>query len=138
MAQGQAGQIEWKRGDKVIHKSRPEWGVGEVTGVDRDTQDGQPCQRLTIRFARAGLKTLSTAFATLGPADERPVLAAQDGWLPPANDENDQEVMTRLPEPATDPFLPMEARLKNSVNLYRFSGTSASLIDWAATQSSSA
>jgi hypothetical protein len=135
LAQGQAGQVEWKRGDKVVHKGRPEWGVGEITMVDRDTQDGQPCQRLSIRFARAGLKTLSTAFATLGPADDQPALASQNGWLPPPSDENDQEVMTRLPEPATDPFLPLAARLKNSVGLYRFSGSGASLIDWAATQS---
>jgi hypothetical protein len=136
LGQGQAGQIEWKRGDKLVHRGRPEWGVGEVTMVDRDTNDGQPCQRLSIRFARAGLKTISTAYANLGPADEQPVLAAQDGgWLPPANDENDQEVLTRLPEPATDPFLPPAARLKNSLHLYRFTGQGASLIDWAAVQS---
>jgi hypothetical protein len=136
LAQGHAGQAEWKPGDKVIHKGRPEWGVGEVTGADRDSHEGQPCQRVSIRFARAGLKTLSTAFATLGPADERPMLAPQDGgWLPQAGEEVDQEVMCRLPEPATDPFLPVGARFRNSLSLYRFSGTGASLIDWAVIQS---
>lgn len=136
MAQGQAGQAEWKPGDKVVHKGRPEWGVGEVTGADRDTHEGQPCQRVSIRFARAGLKTISTAFATLGPAEERQMIAAQDaGWLPQPSDENDQEVMSKLPEPATDPFLPLGARLRNSLALYKFTGTGASLIDWAVIQS---
>jgi hypothetical protein len=135
LAQGQAGQADWKQGDKVVHKGRPEWGVGEVTAVASETHEGQACQRVSVRFARAGLKTLSTAFATLGPADERPGLPPQGGWLPPASDETDQEVMIRLPEPATDPFLPATTRLRNSLDLFRFTGTGASLIDWAVIQS---
>lgn len=135
MAQGHTGQADWKQGDKIVHKGRPEWGVGEITAVARENHEGQPCQRVSVRFARAGLKTLSTAFATLGPAEERPGLPPQNGWLPPASDETDAEVMTRLPEPATDPFLPALSRLRNSLDLFRFTGSGSSLIDWAVIQS---
>lgn len=135
MGQGQTERAAWKAGDRVIHRGRPEWGIGEVTSAERDTHEGQSCQRLNVRFARAGLKTLSTAVADLGPAEERPALAAQNGWLPPASDETEVEVMTRLPEAATDPFRPLSARLKTSLDLYRFTGTGASLIDWAVIQS---
>ncbi|MGE3107738.1 MAG: DUF3553 domain-containing protein [Phycisphaerales bacterium] len=58
----------WSYGDRVVHSAKPEWGHGVVTSASATTQDGVPCQRLTIRFDRAGIKVLSTAFAELKPA----------------------------------------------------------------------
>ena len=59
---------EWSFGDKVVHAQKPEWGVGLVTGASGTTHEGQPCQRVVVRFERAGVKTLSTAIADLRPA----------------------------------------------------------------------
>ena len=56
---------DWKMGDRVIHAGRPEWGIGEVRSAEVVHQDGQRAQRLTIRFDRAGVKVISTAFAEL-------------------------------------------------------------------------
>jgi hypothetical protein len=49
----------------VVHAGKPEWGVGVVSSAQNVTQDGKPSQRLTIRFERAGLKTVSTAVASI-------------------------------------------------------------------------
>lgn len=160
-------------GQRVLHTGKPEWGSGVITEAMKTTQDGKPCQRLTIRFDRAGLKTISTAFATLIPAEDAAALAADPIEVPrsggsidgpttrgdsgarsgggggasdkeaefaarlmgaPASMEIRQR-MTRLPEPATDPFLTVVDRLKNTIGLYRFQPTGASLLDWAAMQS---
>src|SRR5689334_4605995 len=61
---------EWKLGDRLVHAGRPEWGIGEVRAAEATTQDGVRCQRLTIRFDRAGVKTISTAFADLKTPEE--------------------------------------------------------------------
>lgn len=170
---------QWAFGDKVIHTAKPEWGAGVVTAAQGSTQDGQPCQSLTIRFDRAGVKTISTAFAKLVPAGEAPLYlaaaAAQAAPAPAAADSargvspvspgtspvsrgegfssggglgaggsggleplvapDPKVVMTRLPEAATDPFATPAMRLKATLNLYRFTPTGASLLDWAAIQS---
>lgn len=157
-------------GQRVLHTGKPEWGSGLITEAMKTTQDGKPCQRLTIRFDRAGLKTISTAFATLIPAEDAAALAADPIELPRSGGSNDvpttrgdsgarsggasekeaefaarlmgapasleiRQRMTRLPEPATDPFLTVVDRLKNTIGLYRFQPTGASLLDWAAMQS---
>ncbi len=163
-------------GQRVLHTGKPEWGSGVITEAMKTTQDGKPCQRLTIRFDRAGLKTISTAFATLLPADEAAALAADslDGSVSghlrgsgsgttagaggggagggsgvssareaefaarlmgaPASGDVRQR-MSKLPESATDPFLTPLDRLRNTIALYRFQPTGASLLDWAAMQS---
>lgn len=61
------------KGESVIHTGKPEWGPGDVVSAEGQLHEGKPCQRLTIRFARAGLKTISTAFADLRPASEAPL-----------------------------------------------------------------
>jgi hypothetical protein len=66
---------EWSYGDKVVHTGKPEWGIGLVTGASGAVHEGKPCQRVVVRFERAGVKTLSTAFAELKPASEAPALA---------------------------------------------------------------
>ena len=66
---------EWSYGDKVVHAGKPEWGIGLVTGASEAVHEGTPCQRVVVRFERAGVKTLSTAFAELKPASDVPALA---------------------------------------------------------------
>lgn len=130
-------QRQWGIGDKVVHAGKPEWGVGEIRSAESVLSDGKPGQRLTVRFDRGGVKTLATPFADLRPADSVP------RWTePPANGATALEAMpelvermTSIPEPATDPFRSRRARLESTLGLYRFSGTGASLLDWAAVQS---
>ncbi|MGD9693772.1 MAG: DUF3553 domain-containing protein [Phycisphaerales bacterium] len=127
-------------GDRLYHADRPEWGEGTVTAAVAGVQDGKACQRLTVRFERAGIKTLSTAHARLKKADDRPAIAgalekANTDWLADLGAKEVQDVMTRLPEPATDPFASLEQRLKATLGLYRFGRTGGALIDWAASQS---
>lgn len=126
----------WSVGDRVRHASRPEWGEGRVSKAEAVVHEGQPCQRLTIQFDRAGPKTLSTAFADLEPSGStmtsKTLTPDTDAFVLPS--ESIGEVLARLPEPATDPFRGLEARLKATLSLYRFQPTGASLLDWAAMQ----
>jgi hypothetical protein len=162
----------WSFGDKVVHATKPEWGIGVVTGASDVVHEGTPCQRVVVRFERVGVKTLSTAFAELRPAPAPVLTVAEEepepataqagaasgashptfgpttpptpalgadsgagGWLDKAAAPNPIEVMCRLPEATNDPFTPLAARLKATMNLYRFTDSGASLLDWAAAQS---
>lgn len=119
----------------------PEWGSGVITSVQPATQDGKPCQRVSVRFERAGLKTLSTAFAPLRPADEagpeidQALAQAGDDWLGGVGQKRVTEIMTALPENATDPFASFAARIKATLHLYKYGPSGAPLIDWAVVQS---
>jgi hypothetical protein len=131
---------EWKMGDRLIHAGRPEWGVGEVRSAEAATQDGARCQRLTVRFERAGVKTLTTAFADLKTPEEMGAIdehaaASEGSWLDKAEAGNAEERMAQLPDPATDPFRTKRARLESTLGLYRFTAAGSSLLDWAAAQS---
>jgi len=165
---------QWAFGDKVIHSAKPEWGTGVVTAAQGTTHEGQACQSLTVRFDRAGVKTLSTAFAKLVVAGEAPVLlaaaaaaAAREPATPVAGfrtgngmgavggvaatgepeattddaafeamtPKDFKQVMNRLPDAATDPFSTPLSRFKATINLYKFTPTGSSLLDWAAIQS---
>lgn len=135
-------QTTFKFGDRVVHATRPEWGEAVVTGVQLETHEGSPCQRLTLRFDRAGLKTLSTAVARLLPAAEQeaPAPPAQEaaeepkGWLDQLASDNPAEAMSRLPEATSDPFSSLGARLRATLSLFRFTDRGGSLLDWAAAQ----
>lgn len=127
----------WKVGDRVVHAGRPEWGVGSVTSAESAMHNGHACQRLAIRFERAGPKTISTAFADLRHPDAAPSLdkklsdaAGLDGF----DHGKAVSLLGDLPDEATDPFISISARLNNTLNLYRFTGTGGSLLDWAAAQ----
>ncbi len=136
--------MDFNFGDRVVHALKPEWGTGVVSSAQSVTENGAVCQRLTIRFDRAGLKTLSTAFAELRPAGEHPSTeaagaAANAGnngvtWLEQLEAGDLTEGMMRLPEATRDPFTSLAARLKATLSLWRFSEQSASLLDWAAMQ----
>ncbi len=152
----------WAVGDRVVHSGRPEWGAGAITTALKTTQDGHPCQMLTIRFDRAGIKTISTAFATLIPADSAPSLppempaadaapsrmersgskfrihddaaaVALEDKLSGAADI--RERMTKLPDAATDPFSGPISRLKATLDLFKHKPQGGALLDWAAAQS---
>lgn len=130
----------WSVGDRVRHAGRPEWGGGKVSKAEGVLHEGEPCQRLTIQFDRAGLKTLSTAFAELEALGASQAVSAttttsadtNDAFIPAS--ETLGEVLARIPEPAMDPFRSLESRLKATLGLYRFQPTGASLLDWAAMQ----
>lgn len=122
----------WKAGDRVRHPERPEWGVGTVTKAEPAAHQGTRCQRLTIRFELGGLKTLSTAFAKLRPADNAG--EAQKGWLADLERKNPADRLATLPDDVTDPFSGPVERLRRTLQLYRFAPSGASLIDWAVMQ----
>jgi hypothetical protein len=69
----------WQPGQRLTHPAKPEWGVGTVVKAEWTAHEGNRCQRVSVRFARGGLKTVSTAFAKLRPVDAAPVIdAARD------------------------------------------------------------
>jgi hypothetical protein len=134
-------------GDRVIHAGKPEWGEAVVTGTANVTHEGQPAQRLTLRFERAGLKNLVTALADIRPADQKDVPAGHAeeapaagavrqnaSWLDELSAGDLAQRMATLPGSTTDPFATLEERLRATMALYRFKETGGSLLDWAATQ----
>lgn len=135
--------------DKVIHPGKPEWGVGTVATTSSIVHEGTPCQRLSIRFDRAGLKTITTAFVALQSAEKGDSVARQSSGSaepahPAAVNENTsfstdpkeaRAKMIALPDAATDPFSTPGNRLRAILDCYRFEPTAGSLIDWAAAQS---
>ena len=127
-------------GDKVVHTGRPEWGSGLVMSASNDTYEGKPCQKLTVRFDREGLKTISTAIANLVPAEDAPAILAHDHESP--NDPlasstaaSVRELMTKLPDACTDAFMPHKSRLAATLSQYRYADHGGSLLDWASVQS---
>lgn len=130
----------WTFGDRLVHAGRPEWGVGVVTSAAPEQHEGRTCQRLVIRFERAGLKTISTAHADLRPESDMPMLTAKDlaqhdDPLKAPLGPSSKEIMLKIPDAANDPFSTPRARLQATINLYRFSESGGSLLDWAAMQS---
>lgn len=128
---------EWKMGDRIRHAGKPEWGIGNVVAADGSLQDGSPCQRLTVRFERGGSKTLSTAFADIRPADEfftAPERIPEDPLLAAHDESNIKDALTKVPEPATDPFSGLRKRLHSTLDLYKYGESASGLLDWAASQ----
>jgi len=147
---------QWSYGDRVVHSAKPEWGHGVVTAAATTVHEGQPCQRLTVRFDRAGVKVLSTAIAELKPATETVPTptpaevvagrAASDaapepggsggagGWLGSLAPVAPAEALLKLPGPTTDPFATLASRIKSTLSLYRFNDSGGALLDWAAAQ----
>lgn len=132
--------ISWSFGDRVTHADRPEWGVGQITSVQPIMVEGRPSQRLTIRFERAGIKTLAAAVANIRKADAGTQPVSQKEPKPtllgetPASDAELTKKLTGLPDDAVDPFVSLPKRLETTLGLYRFSDKGGSLLDWAAMQ----
>lgn len=119
----------WAPGDRVVHATKPEWGQGDVLEAVAAQHEGKPCQRLTVRFARAGLKTVLTAIAELRPASN-----GGGGWLSDLEAGNPADRLTAIPDECTDPFRSLESRLEATARLYRFQPSGASLVEWAVVQ----
>jgi hypothetical protein len=162
----------FKQGDRVTHRNRPEWGAGTVTLAEPATHNGAACQRLTIRFDRAGAKVLSTGLAPLeafagskfdggldaGVESNSSRQTTGNGALasaglsglprttvnadlepdpllslkPTASEK--REMLLKVPDDATDPFVTPRKRLERTLALFRFSAHGGSLLDWAAMQ----
>lgn len=136
-------QTAFQFGDRVLHRLRPEWGIGVVTQAQNVMIDGTACQRLTLRFDRAGLKTLSTPPAELeraadadAAADDpsRAAVVGEGGWLGELEVGDLNQRMALLPESTRDPFVTLADRLKATLGLWRFSDQGGTLLDWAAMQ----
>lgn len=129
---------QWSYGDRVVHTAKPEWGTGLITGVRQDRHNGQPCLSVTVRFERAGVKTLSTAFATLASAKDQSALQPdrhEDPFLAAMQQQQDPaELLESIPENCSDPFQSVEQRIQETAKLYRFSGSGGPLLDWAVSQ----
>ena len=136
-------------GDRVRHPARPEWGEAVVTSSQGVTHEGKPCQRLTLRFDRAGIKTILTSVVALelaaDGAPDTPANGHTNGqapagdhapgsWLAEAAALPPEQMFARLPEATRDRFDTLEDRLKATLLLYRFSDQGAALLDWAAMQ----
>lgn len=143
-------------GDKVRHRQRPEWGVGTVTKIETVTLRGQRDQRIWIRFANAGLKTVLGSLAELDAADSATGILGggsaaagaplddtllsrearhESGWLGSIAKRKPEEAMTSIPTTAADVFLPLQKRIEFVLTLYRFESSGGKLIDWAVAQS---
>lgn len=119
--------------------------------------EGKPCQRLTIRFARAGLKTISTAFAELKPAEDsmsRQLIhasreverqaaredgsSASDGPATPLDKSmrrrSAEESLLKVPEDAIDPFRTPVQRLESMLKIYKWMDSPAGVLEWATSQ----
>jgi hypothetical protein len=139
------------KGESVIHTGKPEWGPGDIVSAERQLHEGKPCQRLTIRFARAGLKTISTAFAELKPAEDsmsRQLInasrevAARDSMGDSPMDPLDksmrrraaEESLQKVPEDAIDPFRTPVQRLESMLKIYKWMDSPAGVLEWATSQ----
>jgi len=142
---------QWSFGDRVVHAAKPEWGQGIITAAASSEHEGKPCQRVTVRFDRAGVKILSTAIAELraavttpspesavavaaAPVSEDVPTTSEGGWLGSVKPPSPTESLLRLPPSTTDPFTTLTARLRATLALFRFSDSGAPLLDWAAAQ----
>lgn len=132
MTASSAAEPSFAMGDRVLHPTKPEWGTGIVTSASPARQDGRVCQRLQIRFDREGLKTISTAFVELRPVGADASAIAEHK---PVTREAAERSLGELPDLATDPFAAPGARLKATLEQYRYSTSAGDLIAWATDRS---
>jgi len=143
------GEQRFRQGDVVVHPRRPEWGEGVVNQAKSVTHDGRLAQRLVVEFANRGRVTLNTAVAPLAAKENAQTMSRSTmtnttttwgagssggGWLAELERGSHENELWRLPEQVGDPFLSDVARLKATLELYRFSTEPRSLIDWAVAQ----
>lgn len=139
-----ANSKRYRRGDVVVHPSRPEWGQGVVREALLTTHRGKPAQRLSIEFANKGRVVINTAVAPLAPKGRAKPMsqstattaAARGGWLASleqSTNDNPHELW-ELPEAMTDPFATSTKRLEATLESFRFSTEARRLIDWAVAQ----
>jgi hypothetical protein len=129
------------KGESVVHAGKPEWGPGDIISAEGHVHEGKPCQRLTIRFARGGLKTISTAFADLRAAEDslsRQIIRAGDDLSDPLDKmmrrKSAEESLQKIPDDAIDPFRSLNNRLATTINLYKWMDSPAGVLEWATIQ----
>lgn len=142
-------QTVFKKGDRVRHPSRPEWGTGTISRIESLSRGGTPDMRLWVRFPTTGEKALLASAAALelvdSPAAEqlvgdRPTVHQLDmanggGWLADVSKRKIDDVMVAVSDDAINPFASPQRRLADLLALYRFDGSPARLVEWAVAQS---
>ena len=125
---------EFNKGDRVIHPRRPEWGQGVVEQAGQILHQGQPAQRLTVRFVNHGRVTVNSAVAQLKRQGELVNMTttstkaptaqsagnAGKGWLAALEDQQNDQQLWSLPDAMKDPFATLEARLQATLDSYRY------------------
>lgn len=138
----------FKPGDRVRHADRPEWGPGVVETVATIDHEGAPAQRLTVRFENHGRVNVHTGYARLIPADAYipTTRATPTGALPADSTEawlRDLESrssgpplaqLAELPHDCSDLLAGPAQQLRATMELYRFTDTPRSIIEWAIAQ----
>ncbi len=138
----------FKKGDLVLHPKRPEWGNGKVEGVAVVLHQGEKAQRVRVRFSQKGLVTINTGVASLLFQDDTGLDRKNEmssvvdggcvgrGWLKNLEDavSGSSHELWALPESLKDPFLSLEARLRNTAESFKYSAEPRSLIDWSVMQ----
>ena len=143
--------IPFQPNDQLQHPGKPEWGTGTVLAVQPASHEGKPCQRLTVRFAGGGKKTINTAFASLirlgepkpATTQPRPRPGSRSSIAPapppsPAQQTPDKTEMvqrlSQLPGSLTDPFRDLQTRLTETLEQYRTQPDNRGLLQWASIQ----
>jgi hypothetical protein len=124
-------------GDRVRHAARPQWGIGRVERAERLAHEGRVVQRVTVTFPHHGRVTVNTAFAPLEPAQPVTELRENPQPMPDSTvpvSSRILESLKSLPQQATDPLSTLASRLKATLDLYRYSTESRSLLEWAIAQ----
>ena len=142
-------EATYKKGDRVRHPSRPEWGIGVVSKIEVVTRGSSTDLRVWVRFPSIGEKTLLASAAALEILEDQSLssavhsrpsvtdfdVAKGGGWLGSISKQTANDLMTTLPDEATDPFAHPKRRLEVTIKLYRFDGTPARLVEWSIAQS---
>ena len=158
MAKSTAADQRYQRGDMIEHTRRPEWGVGRVRMAEAAASDGKTAQRLVVDFPNKGRVTLDTFAAPIRlfrrtaaqpvtdplSQQDRPMttsgsaLSNNGGWLAElesrVNGGKQTHELWDLPDELSDPFLSDEARLKATLETYKYTTEARSLIEWAVRQ----
>ena len=136
-------------GDQVRHGDHPEWGTGSVAKVEDTSAGGSPSQKVTIRFANAGIKVIQSISGKLQLIDPQPTSLAEptsaeqieeldrmskDDLLAPVASRRLLEIMVAIPESCRDPFRSLQDRIETTLALWRFDEGSGGLNDWAVMQ----
>lgn len=149
----------FRRGERVVHPRRPEWGVGQVYDAALIQHEGRAAQRVTVTFPNRGRVVLNTAIAPLQHEAAKPpptpqttpqttqealtsMNAAQrstssdGGWLAALerNGKPKGSELWALPPAFSDPFVSDAQRLQHVLDSFRFGLDARSLIDWAVAQ----
>lgn len=131
--------VRYNVGDKVRHRTRPEWGEGTIASAQAATHDGRSTQRLVINFANHGRVTLNSAMAPIAPADTVNSPAGKPsggGWLRELEGKDiNADALSDLPEEVSDPFATLSRRIRLTGDLYRFKREPRSVMEWAVAQS---